>query len=85
MIVNNIAILQVVSDIETEYNKSIATHYAILYSKLAIIEFCGWVEQTFDSILQNYCFSKLADINSELYTFTKKLLMTTMALITKKI
>jgi hypothetical protein len=56
MTVNNTDILQIVNDIETEYKNS-TTHYAILFSKLAIIEFCGWIEETFDDILIAYCFN----------------------------
>ena len=51
MIIDNTEIVRIVTDIESEYNKSTTTtHYAILYSKLAVIEFCGWIEQVFDSI-----------------------------------
>lgn len=60
MAVNNTGILLVVRDIETEYNKSTTTtHYAILCSKLATMEFCGWIEQTFDEIIKDYARNKL--------------------------
>lgn len=60
MIIDNTEILRIVGDIETEYNKSTTTtHYAILYSKLAVIEFCGWIEQIFDEILDAYITNKL--------------------------
>mgnify|MGYP001508713981 FL=1 len=60
MIIDNTEIVRIVTDIESEYNKSTTTtHYAILYSKLAVIEFCGWIEQVFDSILDEYISSKL--------------------------
>lgn len=60
MTINNTEILQIVGDIETEYNKSTTTtHYAVLYSKLAVIEFCGWIEQVFDEILDEYITDKL--------------------------
>ncbi len=60
MIVNNTEILSVVGDIDMEYNKpTTTTHYAILFSKLAVIEFCGWIEQTIDALLNDYSHSKL--------------------------
>lgn len=61
MIVNDVEIRQIVSDLEVKYNSDITTNlqHAILDSKLAIIEFCGWIEQTFDEILVDYCANKL--------------------------
>ena len=60
MIVNNTEILQVVREIDVEYNKITATHFAVLYSKLAVIEFCGWIEKTLDEIIKEYINNKLA-------------------------
>jgi hypothetical protein len=60
MTVNNTDILQIVNEIKIEYDRNqTKNHYAILYSKLAIIEFCGWIEQTFDNIIRDYAQRKL--------------------------
>ncbi len=41
--------------IEGKYNDPLTTtHEQILYSKLAIIEFCGWVEESLDQIIKDY-------------------------------
>ena len=66
MTINNTEIVNVIESINTEYNKSTtSTHYAILYSKLAIIEFCGWIEQTFDEILTEYVSTKILADNAK--------------------
>lgn len=71
MTIDNTEILGIVSDIETEYSKSTTTtHYAILYSKLAVIEFCGWIEQMIDAILIEYISNKL--VESANFDFIKK-------------
>jgi len=59
MTVNNADILKIVTDIEAEYIKNLPPPYDVLYSKLAVMEFCGWIEQTFDDILKNYINNKL--------------------------
>lgn len=61
MIADNTEILKIVGDIENRYNADMTTnlHFAILDSKLAIIEFCGWIEQTIDEILKAYINNKL--------------------------
>jgi hypothetical protein len=54
-----------VSDLKYEYDES-STQWAILYSKLAIVEFCGWIEQTFDKVLFEYAENKVCE-NYSLY------------------
>jgi len=41
--------------IDGKYNDpSTSTHEKILYSKLAVLEFCGWIEESLDQILNDY-------------------------------
>jgi hypothetical protein len=61
MIADNTEISRIITEIENKYSASppISQQWAILYSKLAVIEFCGWIEQTFDAILENYISNKI--------------------------
>lgn len=50
--------------IEAKYNDpSTTTHEQILYSKLAVLEFCGWIEESFDQILKDYSLTKVSVVN----------------------
>jgi hypothetical protein len=46
-------ILQTIQQLDRLYN-SAATTEATYYSKLAIIELCGWIEYSMDNIAQNF-------------------------------
>jgi len=65
MIADSTEILQIVTELDNKYNASPPPNpqWAILYSKLSIIEFCGWIEQTFDEILIAYSSNKLTKLN----------------------
>ena len=52
--ISNTEIQNTISELNCEYNKHSSTKNDILYSKLAIMEFCGWIEQSFDEILFDY-------------------------------
>jgi hypothetical protein len=50
--------------IEVKYNDpTTSTHEQILYSKLAVLEFCGWIEESLDQILKDYLSTKVSLIN----------------------
>jgi len=50
--------------IETKYSDPLTSmHEQILYSKLAVLEFCGWIEESFDQILKDYSLGKVSLIN----------------------
>lgn len=41
--------------LDKEYgNYAADTQMSVFFSKLAVIEFCGWIEESFDAILKNY-------------------------------
>ena len=52
--IDNTEIQNTINELNIEYNKHSSTKNDILYSKLAIMEFCGWIEQSFDKILFDY-------------------------------
>ena len=45
-----------INNLDTEYNRHSGNE--IFLSKLALMEFCGWIEQSFDEILKEYINSK---------------------------
>lgn len=64
--------------IEVEYNNTNDQQLPILYSKLAVLEFCGWIEVSIDDILEEYidrhvydatCRSKIKKIIKKNYGF----------------
>ncbi len=46
------SILQNLKDLEALYNKSSSYKKALFYSKLAILELCGWIEESMDEIVR---------------------------------
>lgn len=47
--------------LDTLYKKSEGSEEALYYAKLAIIELCGWIEESMDNLLQDHCDKKLKD------------------------
>jgi len=46
--------------IDGKYNNPLTTtHEKILYSKLAVLEFCGWIEESLDQMLKDYMNSRI--------------------------
>lgn len=58
MIVVKRHILDTINRLDVLYNTS-PTNEATYYSKLAVIEFCGWIEVTMDKIAENYINRKI--------------------------
>lgn len=61
-------IRQTLQRVEMEYSKYMSTpdpDMPQLLSKLAILEFCGWLEVSIDSILYDYLDSHLIDTNGK--------------------
>ena len=52
--VNKSAIARNLGEINSRYNKSRGPRDPLYFSKLALIELCGWIEVTMDSIV-SYC------------------------------
>lgn len=61
--VNKSSIFSNLELIEKLYNTSSSTE-ALLYSKLAIIELCGWIEESMDDIVKEYANIKLNNIDN---------------------
>ena len=66
--VNAIGISTTINELDTLYNSN--PTQALYYSKLALLELCGWIEQTMDSIIKDCTNSKLTD--SANITFVEK-------------
>lgn len=60
--------------LDTEYTAQIADpQMPILFSKLALIEFCGWIEESFDTILYEYIDRRIIDNTCK--TMIKKIIL----------
>lgn len=44
-------ILKILQDLDSGYQKATSQKKALYYSKLAIIELCGWIEESMDEVL----------------------------------
>lgn len=51
-------ILQILANLETEYNSAGVTQQT-QFSKLAVLELCGWLEESFDTIAKRCLQSKI--------------------------
>jgi hypothetical protein len=58
MIVKNY-VLSSIDELDRLYNASRSQKKAVYYSKLALLELCGWIEESMDDIVLRYCNKKL--------------------------
>lgn len=60
--VNSVDIRNNLQRLDQEYNNSISDNQMTLFfSKLAVMEFCGWIEESIDSILNDYIDTHIVD------------------------
>lgn len=59
--VDYIEIINTLNKLENKYSASTDLQMTILYSKLSVIELCGWIEVSIDEILINYIDSHIID------------------------
>lgn len=64
------SILQNLNTLEVFYNKSTSVKKALFYSKLAILELCGWIEESMDDIARRCANRNLRDRQNR--SFVKK-------------
>ncbi|MBN1684692.1 MAG: hypothetical protein JW855_04585 [Gammaproteobacteria bacterium] len=57
--VNKSSISKNLKDINSLFNKSIKQKETLFYSKLAILELCGWIEESMDEVVKKYAKRKL--------------------------
>ena len=55
-------------ELDKLYNQSTSQKKAIYFSKLALIELCGWIEETLDDIILRHSYRHLK--NLEIGTFS---------------
>lgn len=58
------SILSNLSIINRLFNKTLSPKEALFYSKLAILELCGWIEESMDDIVKNCANRKLRNSNN---------------------
>ena len=64
--INFVDIEQNILIIEGKYNDPLtSTHEQILYSKLAIIELCGWIEESLDQVMKDYIVRTINTVNQK--------------------
>ena len=54
-------------ELDKLYNTSTSQKKSIYYSKLAVIELCGWLEDSMDNIIEKYCNGKLKNLANKKY------------------
>jgi len=52
-------------ELDLLYNSATSQKKAVYYSKLALLELCGWIEQSMDKIVFHYANHKLKDISNK--------------------
>lgn len=52
-------------ELDRLYNSATSQKKAIYYSKLALLELCGWIEQSMDKIVFHYANHKLKDVSNK--------------------
>jgi len=61
-------IIRILKDLEREYNRSSSSKKSLYYSKLALIELCGWIEESMDDIILRCAKRKLKEAGNFKYT-----------------
>lgn len=56
-----------INELDKLYNSSPSQKKAIYYSKLAVLELCGWLEETMDDIVEKHCNRKLKNSSTKKY------------------
>lgn len=57
-------IKNLITELKTLYDSTTDSNHKIYYSKLALIELCGWIELCIDEILEKYIDAKLLKISN---------------------
>ena len=58
-------------ELDKLYNNASSQKKAIYFSKLAVIELCGWIEETIDEIILRHCNRKLKNHENKEYCKNK--------------
>ena len=60
-------IISTLNELDKLYNKSTSQKKTIYYSKLAVIELCGWIEETIDGVLKRHAYRNLKTADNKTY------------------
>jgi len=58
-------IVQNINELETLFTKSLSRKREFFYAKLAVLEACGWIEETMDEIMRDYYVNKLLKVSNQ--------------------
>jgi hypothetical protein len=58
-------IIQNINELETLFTKSLSRKREFFYAKLAVLEACGWIEETMDEIMKDYYVHKLLNVSNQ--------------------
>jgi hypothetical protein len=61
------SILQNLKRLDSLYNKSKSTKQSLFLSKLAVLELCGWIEESMDDIVHRFSMRGLRDSSNRNY------------------
>jgi len=53
--------------LDHSYRKTSNSKHAYYFSKLAILELCGWIEMSMDDVIQRHCDRKISDSVNDKY------------------
>ena len=77
--INSIRITNILKFLDSEYNTHLLddnSEIPVLYAKMALLEYCGWLEQTFDEIARD-CLQRMPEASaSQKATLEKKIIKT---------
>ena len=62
--ISRTSIHQNLKSLDVLYRNAPTTKKALFYSKLALLELCGWVEETMDSVVRSCACRKLRDLEN---------------------
>ena len=63
--VDYVSIENTLNKLDGLYNSSLDTQMVILYSKLAVLELCGWIETSVDIVLFEYVDTHIVNIENK--------------------
>lgn len=59
------SIFNTLSLLDIEYGRATGVALPLLFSKLAVIEFCGWIEESFDTLCRDYISSCIVNVDNQ--------------------
>lgn len=67
-LINKTYIQKTITQLDGLYQKNIRNRKSLYFAKLAILEVCGWIEESMDTIVMSYANRHLIDVQNINYT-----------------